>query len=226
MSRKTSHRQQVVVMVVAATVAAQVAAMAAVVVTPVAAIAVVMTVALLATALAVIAVLAVAIRVVTAAETPVASARLIAHRVHIPQLQSLTQRRAHLIVRLLIVRVMAKIARLHTSIVTPHRVVISQIAASVANARLHRVKIAHRLVTVLIVLRSRIAANVPMVVLAQSVAAGVIVIRVQPGAAMIVPRHVANILTQRLRNVVNSRRVLSVVIVLSMTSCRFSAQRA
>ena len=44
--------------------------------------------------------------------------------------------------------------------------------------------------------------------------------------AVIVPRRVANMLMQRLRNVVNSRRVLSAPTVPVMMTCRFSVHRA
>ena len=128
----------------------------------------------------------------------------------------------HLIVHRLIVRVMAKIARLPTLVVTRRRVVISRIVASVV---LRRVKIARPLVTVLIVLLSMIVQIVRIGVRVRS-AAQVTVIRVRLGAAMIALRHVVNMRMQRRRNVVNSHRVLSVVIVQSMTSCSFSAQRA
>ena len=212
-------------MAVAAMVAAaQVAAMAAVAVTLAAAIAVVMTAAMR----AVIAALVAAIRVVVTAATlaalataaPVANARLIAHPVRIRQRQRLMQRHVRLIVRQWIVHVMAKIARLQHSIVTRLRVVKSLIVASVV---LRHVKIAHRLGTVRIVQRSLI---VRIGVGARSVAARVTVTHVQPGAVLIALRRVANIRTQRQRNVVNSHRVLSVVIVPVMTICRFSGQLA
>ena len=132
---------------------------------------------------------------------------------------------AHLIVRRLIVRVMAKIAHRQTSIVTRLRVVISLIVASVV---LLLVKIARQRVTALIVLLSRIVQIVHIVRIGVRIrsAAQVTVIRVRLGAVMIAPRRVVNMRMQRRRNVVNSHRVLSVVIVQSMTSCRFSAQRA
>ena len=134
-------------------------------------------------------------------------------------------RHVHLIVRRLIVRVMAKIETLgllQHSIVTRLRVVISLIVASVV---LRHVKIAHPLVTVLTVRLSMIVQIVRIGVRVRS-AAQVTVIRVRLGAAMIAPRHVVNMRMQRRRNVVNSHRVLSVVIVQSMTSCRFSVQPA
>jgi hypothetical protein len=124
-----------------------------------------------------------------------------------------------LIVRRLIVRVMAKIALPQRSIVTRLHVVISQIVASVV---LLHAKIAHQLVTVLTVLPSMIV----LIVVAVRLAARVTVIRVQPGAVTNVPRRVVNMLMLLLRNVVNSHRVLSAVIVPVMTTCRFSAQRA
>ena len=86
-----------------------------------------------------------------------------------------------------------------------------------------------RVVILLIAQRSLIVAAT-----VRSVAARVTVMRVRLGAAMIaallatamVPPHVANMLTQRLRNVVNSHRVLSALIVPVTMICRFSAQRA
>ena len=136
-------------------------------------------------------------------------------------------RHVHLIVRQLIVHVIAKIETLglpQPSIVTRLRVVISPIVASVV---LRRVKIARVAVRVLalIVLLSMIVQIVRIGVGARSAAAQVIAIRVQLGAAMIAAHHVVNMLTQRQRNVVNSRRVLSVQIVPFMTICRFSARR-
>ena len=131
------------------------------------------------------------------------------------------QRHVHLIVRRLIVRVMAKIALLLTLVVTRHRVVILLIVANVA---LLRGKIAPH-VLVLTVLLSMIVQIVRIGVRVRS-AARVIVIRVQPGAAMIAARRVVNILTQHQRSVANSRRVLSAPIVPVMTTCRFSAQPA
>ena len=124
---------------------------------------------------------------------------------------------------------MAKIARLQLSIVTRLRVVISLIVASVQSARSLLVKIAHLRVTVLIVQPSMIAQIVQIVQIgvgARSLAARVSVIRVQLGAAMIAARRGVNTVMQCLRNVVNSHRVLSAVIVQSMTSCRFSAHHA
>ena len=134
-------------------------------------------------------------------------------------------RHVHLIARRLIVRVMAKIATQGlplTLVVTRLRVVISLIVASVV---LRHVKIAHPLVMALIVLLSMIVQIVPIGVRVRS-AAQVTVIRVRLGAVMIAPRRVVNMRMQRRRNVVNSHRVLSVVIVQSVTSCRFSAQPA
>ena len=134
-------------------------------------------------------------------------------------------RHVHLIVRRLIVRVMAKIATQGlplTLVVTRLRVVISLIVASVV---LRHVKIAHPLVTVLTVLLSMIVQIVRIGVRVRS-AAQVTVIRVRLGAVMIVPRHVVNMRMQRRRNVVNSHRVLSAVIVLVITTCRFSVQPA
>ena len=131
-------------------------------------------------------------------------------------------RRVHLIVRRLIVRVMAKIETLgllQHSIVTRLRVVISRIVASVVS---RHVKIARQLVMALIVLLSMIV----QIVVVVRLVAQVTVIRVRLGAAMIAPRRVVNTQMQRRRNVVNSHRVLSVVIVQSMTSCRFSVQPA
>lgn len=131
-------------------------------------------------------------------------------------------RHAHLIVRRLIARVMAKSALLPTLVVTRLRVVISRIVVSVV---LRHVKIAHQLVTALIVRPSMIVQIVRIGVRVRSVAARVTVIRVQLGAVMIAPRRVANMLTQHQRNVVNSHRVLSAPTVPVMMICRFSAQR-
>jgi len=128
-------------------------------------------------------------------------------------------RHAHLIVRRLIARVMAKSALLPTLVVTRLRVVISRIVVSVV---LRHVKIAHQLVTALIVRPSMI---VRIGVRVRSVAR-VTVIRVRPGAAMIAPLRAVNMLTQRLRNVANLHRVLSVPTAPVMTTCRFSAHRA
>lgn len=130
-------------------------------------------------------------------------------------------RHAHLIVRRLIARVMAKSALLPTLVVTRLRVVISRIVVSVV---LRHVKIAHQLVTALIVRPSMIVQIVRIGVRVRSVAR-VTVIRVQLGAVMIAPRRVANMLTQHQRNVVNSHRVLSAPTVPVMMICRFSAQR-
>jgi hypothetical protein len=219
MSHRTSHLQQAAVMVVeaAAMVAAQAVAMPVVAADTLAvAIAVVMTVATVLATAAVIVALAAAMRVAVTVEMPVASARLIAHHVLMRQRQQQMLRHVHLIVRQWIVRVMPKIARLPISIVTRLRVVILQIVVSVV---LLRVKIARQLVMALIVLHSMIVQIAVAVRL-------VTVIRVQLGAVMIAARRVVNTVTQRLRNVVNSHHVLSVVIVQSMTSYRFSAQPA
>ena len=194
--------------------------MAAVAATPVAAIAAVMTVALLAIAQAVIAALVAATAVVTVVATPAASARLIAHPVHIRQRLPLMQHRVRLIVRQRIVHAMAKIALRQHPIVTPLRVVILLTAAS---AVLRRVKIARQPVTVLIVRPFLIAVTVVAIV--RSVLAPVSAIRVRHGVAMIAQHHAANMLMQRQRNVVNSHRVSSVRIALVMMICRFSALR-
>ena len=169
----------------------------------------VMTVVLRATALAVVTVVipalamgAMAAMVVIAATTAAASARLIARHVLIRRHPLLTPHHERSTVPRQIARVMAKIACLHTSIVTPLRVVILRIVASVV---LHRVKIAHHVLALIV----RPSMIVRIVVVARSAAARVTVIRVQPGAAMIAPR-----------------RVLSAVIVPFMMSCRFSAHRA
>ena len=208
--------------VAAAMVAAQAVAMAAVAVTLAAAIVVVMTVAMP----AVIAALAVVTRAaVTVVEMLVASVLLIAHPVRMPPRQSLMLRHVQLIVRRWIVHVTVKIETLdlrQRSIVTRLRVVISPIVASVV---LRRVKIALH-VLALIVLLSMIVQIVRIGVGARSAAAQVIAIRVQLGAAMIAAHHVVNMLTQRLRSVANSHRVLSARIAPFMTSCRFSARRA
>ena len=113
---------------------------------------------------------------------------------------------------------MAKIARPQHSIATRLRVVISQIVASVI---LRHVKIAQH-VLVLIVRPSMIV----QIVVAVRLAARVTVIRVQRGAALIAARRVVNMVTQRLRNVANSHRVLSAPTEQAMMICRSSAQRA
>ena len=221
MSHRTNRLQQVVA---ADTAAAQVAATAVAAADTLAvATAAVMTAALLATAPAVIADLAVATQAATVVATaPVASVRLIAHHVHIPQRQQPMQRRVHLIVPQLIVHVMAKIARLQLSVVTRRRVVILLIVASVQNALLRHVKIAQR-VLVLIVLRSLSAVIVVPIV--RSVAARATVILVQLGVVQTVPHRAVNMLMPRLRNVANLHRVLSAPTVPVTTTCHFSAQR-
>lgn len=117
-----------------------------------------------------------------------------------------------------IVRVLAKIARLQLSVVKRRRVVILLIVASVVS---RPVKIAHR-VLVLIVLRSLTAVIVVPIV--RSVAARATVTLVQLGVVQTVPHRVVNMLMQRLRNVANLHRVLSAPTVPVTTTCRFSAQ--
>ena len=123
--------------------------------------------------------------------------------------------------RPLIVHVTAKIALRLTSVVTRLRVVILLIVVS---AVLRHVKTA--LVTVRVLVLIVRPSMIVQIVVAVLLATRVTVIRVRLGAAMIAPRRVVNMLMLLPLNVVNSHHVLSVVIVQSMTSCRFSARRA
>lgn len=212
--------------------------MVAVAVMPVAAIAAVMTVATPAATVALVAIREVA---GLAAATVVVSVRLNGHRVLTLRHQRLMHH-VHLIVRRQIVRVMAKIAPLQRSIVTRHRVVISQIVVS---ALTPRVMIAHRRASALIALPLLIVATVVVMVITPTVAlvttpivalaaAQVTVIHVQPGAALtapllvtaMVPQRVATMLTLLRLRAVSLRLVSSAVIARLMTICRFNAHRA